>query len=128
MSFCPHCGSELEAEITEQEKEDRALVEIERIRADKEIALARLARKMHDDELETTEHVAEVQADAEVESAVAEAEIIGAGLEAGVEPAPEPEPTVVVQADDSESEPQLPERDESHREPRQKRNTNFFGF
>jgi len=128
MSYCPHCGSEIDREITPEEKEERALIEIERIRADKEITLAKLAAKAHDAELDTTEHVADVQAETDVATATVEAEVIAAGIAAGVEPEPEPEPTqVIVQNTEPEPEPEMPERAE-HREPRDRKPSNYFGF
>ncbi len=126
MAYCPHCGSEVEHEPTPEQREERALVEIERIKAERDVTIARLQSRAMREELETTEHVAEVQADAEVESAVAEAEVIAAGLDAGVEPAPEPQPITIVD-DDQEDQEELPPREEHH-EPRSKKSTSYFGF
>lgn len=124
--YCPHCGHETEREITPEEKALHEAVEIERIRADKEIAIARLQSRMAREELDTTEHVAEVEAEAEVISSVAGAEIIAAGVEPDPEPMPEPAPVVMTEP---EPEPEMPERGEHPEPPRPKKSSsNYFGF
>lgn len=87
--FCPDCGTGHECEAGTGGRTDPA-VEIARINADRDIAVARLGARMQRDELATAEEVAEVQAEAEVTAAVAEAEVVAAAIEAGIEPGPEP--------------------------------------
>jgi len=92
MPYCPHCGNEVgQLPGTEPVAEAAsAEVQIERIRADKEIEIAKIAARQDRDWNETRVEVAEVEAEAEVAAAVAEAEVIGAAIEAGIEPQPEP--------------------------------------
>jgi hypothetical protein len=89
MRYCPDCGTGHDCESETGTRTDPG-VEIARINADRDVAVARLQARQAREELETVEAVAEVQADAEVEAAVAEAEIVGAAIEAGIEPEPEP--------------------------------------
>lgn len=92
MRYCPDCGTGHDCEVEAGTRTDPG-VEIARINADRDVAVARLSARMQREELETVEEVAEVQADAEVEAAVAEAEIVGAAIEGGI--APEPEPLII---------------------------------
>lgn len=127
MSYCQYCGNENNEPPTEQEQILRDQVEIARINAEKEITLAKLSARMGDRELETTETVAEIQAETEEITSVAEAEIIAAGLEAGQEPAPEPTPVVIQDQEQAEPEPELPER-ESKIPTHHESSKNYFGF
>ena len=79
MRYCPDCGTGHECEAATEGRTDPS-VEIARINADRDIAVARLAARSAREELETVEEVAEIQADAEVESAVAEAEVVAAAI------------------------------------------------
>jgi hypothetical protein len=65
-------------------------VEIARINAERDVAVAKLAARADRAGLETAEVVAEIQADAEVESSAAEAEVVAAAIEGGAVPPPEP--------------------------------------
>jgi hypothetical protein len=89
MRYCPDCGTGHDCEAGAEGRTDPG-VEIARINADRDVAVAKLQARMQREELETVEVVAEIEADAEVESSAAEAEIVGAALEGGVEPQPEP--------------------------------------
>ena len=114
-AYCSHCGSKVPHEIGPEERAAREQVEIERIRADKEIAIAKLQRSAIREELETTEVVAEVEAEAEVAAAEAEAEVVGAAMAAGMEPEPEPEPVIIQEtAVEPDHEGELPPREEHH--------------
>jgi hypothetical protein len=89
MRYCENCGTGHECEVA---TEGRAIpeVEIARINADRDVAVAKLAARQTRDELATAEDIAETQADAEVEAAVAEAEMVAAAIAAGITPEPEP--------------------------------------
>lgn len=88
MKYCQDCGTghECEAGATGPHPD----VEIARINAERDVAVAKLAARQAREELETAEEVAEIQADAEVESSVAEAEVVAAAIEGGAVPPPEP--------------------------------------
>jgi hypothetical protein len=92
MRYCSDCGTGHECE-GETGTRTNPEVEIARINADRDVAVAKLAARSARDELATAEGIAETQADAAVEAAVAEAEVIGAAIEAGI--APEPEPVII---------------------------------
>lgn len=89
MRYCADCGTGHECEAATESRTNPE-VEIARINADRDVAVARLAARSVRDELETAETIAETEADAAVESAVAEAEVVAAAIEGGVAPAPEP--------------------------------------
>lgn len=128
MPYCPHCGNETAREISPEEKALHEAVEIERIRADKEIAIARLQARSVREELETAENVAEVQAEAEVESAVAEAELVAVAVEAGMEPEPEPEPVMIQVAEEETDGDEMPPREEHHVPSAPRQSRSYFGF
>lgn len=93
MAYCPNCGNEIEQEVSAEQQALREQVEIARINADRDVAIARLQARMQREELDTVETVAETQADAQIESAAVEAEVVGAAIEtAAVE---EPEPIII---------------------------------
>ena len=79
-------------------------IEIARINADRDIAVARLQARQARDGNETAVAVAEVEGDAQVGAAEAVAEVIAA------ETAPEP---VIIEAPEPEPEPDLDELEES---------------
>jgi hypothetical protein len=122
--YCIHCGHELEHEPAAAEAEAEAAekissdeVQIEQIRANKEVAIAKIQARV-------TEHVEEVEQAAELAHAEGKAE----GLETAIapEPAPEPEPVVVVN-DDPEPEPSIPPAEPEHHEERKApKKTGFF--
>ena len=89
MKYCPDCGTGHDCE-DEAEGRPNPDVEIARINAERDVAVAKLAARQEREALETVEEVAEIQADAEVESAVAEAEVVAAAIEGGAVPPPEP--------------------------------------
>ncbi len=82
MRYCENCGTGHECEA---ETGTRTIpeVEIARINADRDIAVAKLAARQAREELETAEEIAGIEAEAEVVAAVTEAEIVGAAIEAG---------------------------------------------
>lgn len=85
MPYCPSCGSEVEQAIVLASPAADAVdreVEIARINADRDVAVAKISARQDKDWNETRVEVAEIEAEAEVESAVAEAEIIGDAIEA----------------------------------------------
>ena len=90
MRFCPDCGNGHDCTAEGRESAESDEVKIARINREADVAIAKLAARSAREELATVEEVAEIQADAAVEAAVAEAEIIGAAIEAGIEPEPEP--------------------------------------
>ena len=89
MRYCADCGNGHECEAGAEGRPDPG-VEIARINAERDVAVAKLAAKQERAELETAEVVAEIVADAEVESSVAEAEVVAAAIDAGAVPPPEP--------------------------------------
>lgn len=130
MNYCPGCGTKLNreqeaaAETAEHETETQteeitdAAVEIARIEANRDIAVAKIGAGI-------TEHVAEVEQAAELAHAEGKAE----GLETAIAPeVPEtpPEPVVVVN-DDQETEPSIPEAEPEHHEaPKSSAKRGFF--
>lgn len=121
MAYCQNCGNEVEHEVSPEQQALREQVEIARINADRDIAIARLQARQQREELETVETVAETQADAEVESAAVEAEVIGAAIEAAV--VDEPEPIIIndVPAEEPEDDMAPPESDhEEHYDTRKR--------
>ena len=89
MRYCESCGTGHECEV-ETAGRPNPEVEIARINADRDIAVAKLAARQAREELATAEEIAETQAEAEVEATVAEAEVVAAAIEAGIQPEPEP--------------------------------------
>lgn len=89
MRYCPDCGTGHDCEVEPGTRTDPQ-VEIARINADRDVAVAKLSARQDKDWNETRVEVAEVEAAAQVESAVAEAEIVGAALESGIEEQPKP--------------------------------------
>ncbi len=109
--FCPDCGTGHDCEAGTEGRTDPA-VEIARINADRDVAVAKLAARQAREELETVEAVTEIEADAQVEAAVTEAEIVGAAIENGG--APEPEPVIIdapVINDDDQATEEPPDRE-----------------
>jgi hypothetical protein len=90
MRYCPDCGNGHDCTAESRESVESDEVKIARINREADVAIAKLAARTEREELATAETIAETQADAEVEAAVAEAEVIGAAIEAGIAPAPEP--------------------------------------
>jgi len=106
MAFCPNCGHPQDGSaVAPAAPPEPVEVVLARINADRDVNVARIEASARRSELATAEHVAEVQADAEVEAAEAVAEIVTAVAE---EPDPEPmaEP-IVVEAPAPEPEPEL---------------------
>jgi hypothetical protein len=89
MRYCPDCGTSHDCEGETGGRTDPA-VEIARINADRDVAVAKLGARTERDWNETMVEVAEVEGEAQVAAAVAEAEVVGAAIEAGIEPAPQP--------------------------------------
>lgn len=98
--FCPECGVDHHAEDRVQQTAADREVEIARINAERDVKVARIAAGQTRAELETAEEIAEVQADAEVESAVVEGEVIAAALEAS---AVDAEPIEIIAPDIAQS-------------------------
>jgi hypothetical protein len=90
MRYCEDCGNGHDCTAEGRETPESDEVKIARINREADVKIAQLAARSAREELETTEAVAEIQADAEIEAAVAEAEVVGAAIEAGIEPEPEP--------------------------------------
>lgn len=91
MRYCEHCGTPHECEA-EPGRADPA-VEIARINADRDIAVARLSARQDKDWNDTRVEVAGIEAAAAVEAAAVEAEVIGDAIEAsGVD---DPEPVII---------------------------------
>jgi len=116
MPYCQHCGGEVDQLPAVAAAETvSAEVEIEKIRAEKEIAIARITARQDRDWNETHLEVATIEAEAEVAAAEATAEVIGEVLAADDEPAEEPDAEPVIVADVPEAEPDLaPPVAESH--------------
>jgi hypothetical protein len=124
--YCPFCGehhtdgqaeTDAAAAVTVVDETTRADVEIEKIRAKKEITLARIAAGMVD-----------AERDEELAHAVGVAEGLVDGIQGGMpEPEPEPEPEpIVVEA--PEPEPEMPPREERESGPRRAPSRHgFFG-
>ena len=94
--FCPHCGNETELVIgagPAAAETVNAEVEIARINAERDIAVAKITARQDRDWNETRLAVAEVETDATVAAAEVEAEIIAAVTS---DPAPDPDPDPVV--------------------------------
>lgn len=89
MRYCADCGTGHECEAATEGRPDPG-VEIARINREADVQIAKINARAAREELETVEEVAEIQADAEVESAVAEAEVVAAAIEGGAVPPPEP--------------------------------------
>lgn len=81
MAYCQHCGSEVDHEVNPVEQAARDQVEIARINAERDVAIARLQARMQREELDTVETVTETESDAQVAAAEVEAEIIAAAIE-----------------------------------------------
>jgi hypothetical protein len=107
MSYCPECGTLLQAaeaeavaEVVETAEVVSADVEIARINADRDVTLAKIGARVE-------EHVSDVDQAAELAAAEATAE----ALEEIVSP-PEPEPSetpvVVVESEPTEEAPDSP--------------------
>jgi hypothetical protein len=90
--FCPDCGAGHECAAGTGERTNPE-VEIARINAERDVSVARLAARQDKDWNETRIEVAAIEAEAGVEAAATEAEIVGAAIEAGI--APEPEPVII---------------------------------
>lgn len=98
MKFCPECGTPHECNA-EGESRTPPEVEIARINADRDVAVAKLTARMNREELGTAEAIAETEADAQVDTAEAEAEVIGAILAEGGGGEPEPAtPPIMIDA------------------------------
>ncbi len=89
MKFCPDCGYSHDC-VTGAEGRIDPAVEIARIEAERDIKVAQISARQDKAWNETRVEVAEVEAAAEVESAVAEAEVVAAAIEGGAVPPPEP--------------------------------------
>lgn len=85
--ICQDCGLLHDMPAAPEESD---AVKIARIEAESARELARISARQDKDWNETRIEVAEIEADAEVEAAVAEAEVVGAAIEAGIQPEPEP--------------------------------------
>lgn len=94
---CPDCG--LVHEVTTPREDP--MVQIERIKADSALEIARLQARTDRHAVDTLAETQEAVAETGLETAVAEAEVIGAAIEAGEV---EPEPIVI-----QDPEPEQPE-------------------
>jgi hypothetical protein len=107
MPFCQHCGGEV-ATLPEAAVAAEAIhvdLEIARVNAERDVAIARLAARQDREALEVAESIAETEAEAQVETAVAVAEIIAAEDEPEAEPLGEP---IVIEAEpEPEPEPDM---------------------
>jgi hypothetical protein len=107
MRYCTDCGNGHDCTAESRESAESDEVKIARINRDADVAIAKLGARTERDWNETRVEVAEIEADAAVEAAAAEAEVVGAAIEAGIEPQPEPviidAPTAIAddQADDA---------------------------
>jgi hypothetical protein len=115
MPYCPHCGNEVDAMIDfkgpDADNNISAEVRIAEIQANRDIEVAKIAARQDRDWNETRVEVAGIEADAAVEAAVAEAEVVGAAIEAGIAPEPEPvivnAPEAVADAEPEDAPPQV---------------------
>jgi hypothetical protein len=89
MRFCQNCGTGHECEAETGGRTDPA-VEIARIEAERDVKVAQIGARQDKAWNETRVEVAELEAEAEVAAAVAGAEVVGAAIEAGIQPEPEP--------------------------------------
>lgn len=108
MSYCPDCGADHHAGDREAQAAADREIEIERLRTERDIKVARIQAGVQREELETVEAVAEVEAEAEVASAVATAEVIGEVIatEAGAgDGQDDGDPPVIVEVTEPESDP-----------------------
>lgn len=109
MSYCPECGHEVAAQAADDAA--KSDVEIARINADRDVTIARLQSKAVREENDTTEHVAETEAAADVGVAEAQADGVEAAAEVisgDPEPEPDGEPIVVEPLPEAEPEPDAP--------------------
>ena len=90
MRYCPDCGNGHDCTAESRESAESDEVKIARINREADVAIAKLAARESRETNEHFEAVAEIEAEAAIETAVAEAEIIGAAIKAGIEPEPEP--------------------------------------
>jgi hypothetical protein len=97
MRFCPECGTGHECEAGTAGAPNPE-VEIARINAERDVSVAKLAARQDADWNDTRVEVAEIEAEAGVQAAVAEAEVVGAAIEAGAVPPPEPPGPVMIDA------------------------------
>lgn len=119
MPYCPHCGGEV-AQLPGAEPVHEAPipeVEVARINAERDIAVARLQARQDSEQNETEVEVAAIEAEAEVAAAEAQAEVVAEVLNAGDEPEPEGEPIVVEAPADPEPDIPPPPAAEEHHEP-----------
>jgi hypothetical protein len=93
MRYCEDCGNGHECTAAGRESVESDEVKIARINREADVQIAKLGARTERDWNETRVEVAEIEADAAVEAAAAEAEVVGAAIEAGI--APEPEPVII---------------------------------
>jgi len=109
MPYCPHCGNETPGLIPVAPPVAEAVsseVEIARIQAERDIAVAKISARQDANWNETRVEVAGIEAAAEVGAAEATAEAVAAVIEAGTDTGDEPGPPVVIEAPDGADEDQ----------------------
>lgn len=126
VMFCPECGGDHhEGDRKEKSAADRE-VEIARINADRDINVARINARMERAALETEEVIAEIEGEAQVETAASEAAVLGEILNATSDqepdpviidapPTPEPEPDPTDDAAPPVADDHEPADDKAHR-------------
>jgi hypothetical protein len=129
ISYCPNCGESHDCTAPGRESVASDAVRIAEIERDKEIALAKIGARSSREMDEHYETVAGIEADATVAAAVAEAEVVGAAIEAGIQPQPEPmiiDAPTAISEDDTEDAP--PEVGEGSQPPAPKAKSSGIGF
>lgn len=125
FNYCPGCGTRLREELAEHgesadqtEEITSAEVEIARIQAERDVAVAKIEKGI-------VEHTADVEQAAELAHAEGQAEGMAAAMAPPAEQPPA-EPVVVV---DTDVEPEtIPPADPGHHEPEEKREPAKRGF
>lgn len=102
--FCPHCGSPVEELPGAPAASESEAVILARIEMEKQIELAKLARRTELDYNETRVVVAEIEADAEVASAEATAEVVAAVIESGGDDGGEDQGPIIIDAPEAIAE------------------------
>lgn len=123
MPYCQHCGGEIDRlpEVAAAADAVHVDLEIARINAERDVAIARLQARQDAAALEVAESIAETEAEAQVETAVAVAEVLAAEGEAEAEEQGDP---IAVEIPEPEPEPEpdnMPPVVESHDEPKAKK-------
>jgi len=110
MRYCPDCGTGHDC-TAEAAAAPNPEVEIARINAERDVKVAQIGARESREMNDHFEAVAEIEADAQVETAIAEAEVIGAAIESGAVAEESAEPVIIdvpPAADDGGDAEELP--------------------